>query len=445
MPKPSTGGVVVKQTARGLVYALRFRAYGRREYLTLGTSGEGWSRARAGEELANVLADVRRGIWRPPVSSVVPAPAEEVTFHRFASDWLAEVSPMLRPNTVLDYRWQLSYHLLPFFHAHRLSEITVAEVDRYRAEKVREGILSASSINKTLTRLGQILDVADERELIARNPMTVNRRRRKLKAPQPRRSYLDQAEQIATLLEAAGQLDREARRDRSTPRRAILATLAFSGLRIGELLALCWGDVDLAVGRLRVETSKTAAGVREVELLPALRDELAALRAAADGEPDALIFGTAAGRRQNPSNIRNRALALSVGRANDLLAARCQPPLPAGLTPHSLRRTYASLLFAIGRPAPEVMEQLGHTDARLTLRVYARAMRQSNDERDRLKALVNGADWAPMGTGDEAAPHASARGAARNTKNPRKSGGSETGHGWFRTSDLSRVKRALSR
>ena len=38
----------------------------------------------------------------------------------------------VREATVLDYRWQLSNHLLPFFHAHRLPDITVAEVDRYR-------------------------------------------------------------------------------------------------------------------------------------------------------------------------------------------------------------------------------------------------------------------------------------------------------------------------
>ena len=81
---------------------------------------------------------------------------------------------------------------------------------------------------------------------------------------------------------------------------------------------------------------------------------------------------------------------MSVERANELLAGRGNPPLPAHLTPHPLRHTYASLMFALGRPAPVVLEQLGHTDARVTLRVYARAMRQSPEERDRLKALVDG-------------------------------------------------------
>jgi integrase len=186
----------------------------------------------------------------------------------------------------------------------------------------------------------------------------------------------------------------------------MLATLAFAGLRIGELRALRWRDVDLAAGKLRVGASKTDAGIRVVELLPALRDELASLRAAGDMDPDELVFGTTSGQQQNASNIRNRALAKSVERANELLAARGAPPLPGRLTPHSLRRTYASLMFAPGRPAPVVMEQLGHTDARLTLRVYARAMRQSPEERDteprgarQSQSPCRRPDWAPTGTG----------------------------------------------
>jgi hypothetical protein len=144
---------------------------------------DGWTRQKAETELDNVLADIRRGIWQPPQPvEPPPEPEPEPTFHEFASAWLAEAEPGLRPNTVLDYRWQLTHHLLPFFAKHRLTEITVAEVDRYRVAKVREGRLNATSINKTLTRLGQILDVAEERELISRNPMSVNRRRRKLKA-----------------------------------------------------------------------------------------------------------------------------------------------------------------------------------------------------------------------------------------------------------------------
>ena len=72
----------------GRTFALRFRAYGKRRYITLGTADEGWTRAKAEEELANVLADVRRGIWKPPEASAsTVGEKEEPTFHEFASEW----------------------------------------------------------------------------------------------------------------------------------------------------------------------------------------------------------------------------------------------------------------------------------------------------------------------------------------------------------------------
>ena len=55
-------------------------------------------------------------------------------------------------------------------------------------------------------------------------------------------------------------------------RRPLLATLAFAGLRVGELLALRWRDVDLATGRIHVRASKTDEGVRTVDLRPELQD-----------------------------------------------------------------------------------------------------------------------------------------------------------------------------
>ncbi len=43
------------------------------------------------------------------------------------------------------------------------------------------------------------------------------------------------------------------------------------------------------------------------------------------------------------------------------------------------------------------LKQLGHTDPAFTLRVYAHLMRPSEDERERVKALVEGHDWAQIG------------------------------------------------
>jgi hypothetical protein len=170
MPRPATGQVVVDKRRRSPTYSLRFRAYGRREYVTLGTAEDGWTPAKAQTELAHVMADVQRGIWRPPEPEPAPEIDRDPTFHEFASQWFDASKGEWRPKTVLDYEWQLSCHLLPFFRGHRLSQITIAEVDRYRQAQVRRGELSVTSINKTITRLGQILEVAVEYGLIERNP-----------------------------------------------------------------------------------------------------------------------------------------------------------------------------------------------------------------------------------------------------------------------------------
>ena len=65
-------------------------------------------------------------------------------------------------------------------------------------------------------------------------------------------------------------------------------------------------------------------------------------------------------------------------------------PMPEGLTPHSLRRTFASVLHALGEDPGVVMDEMGHTDPSLVLRVYRQTMRRDDDEKTRLRALVEG-------------------------------------------------------
>ena len=304
MAKPATGAIVEKRTTRGTSYALRFRACGLRRYITLGTTADGWNRARAEDELQNVLADVRRGIWRPPAPALRVEVASDPTFHAFASEWFNAHRGEWAPNTVLDYEWQLRNHLLPFFAEHRLSQITIAEVDRYRQGKVDEASLSAESINKTITRLGQILEVAVEYELLARNPVRVNPRRRKLKAAKARPVHLDGVDQVVALLDAARELDGDAK----SRRYALVATLVFAGTRDDEVSLALVRDVDLARSRFEVGRSKTAAGLRTIDLLPVLHDILAEHKASHAGGLDDLLFPTARGGRRDKDNINKRVL-----------------------------------------------------------------------------------------------------------------------------------------
>jgi hypothetical protein len=54
------------------------------------------------------------------------------------------------------------------------------------------------------------------------------------------------------------------------------------------------------------------------------------------------------GMSQSPSNFRNRTMTRAMSHANTLLAERDEISIPLGLTPRSLRRTFAPLLYALG-------------------------------------------------------------------------------------------------
>ncbi len=381
MARQATGQVIVRKGKRGTTYAVRFRAYGKREYLTLGTAADGWTRKGAEAELANVMADVRRGIWRPSAIEAEPAPQAEPDFHSFATDWFERRKlDGLRPRTLEHLEWVLSYHLLPHFHALKLGEITPQAIDRYTAAKVKEGRLANATINKTVTVLGSVLELALEYGLIASNPAVG--RRRKLQTTKTTRPFLEPA-QIGVLLAAAGALDAEDRTGRRY-RRPLLATLAYAGLRIGELLALRWQDIDLAGGSIAVREAKTAAGVRSVDIQPELRDELAIWKASTSfGDRDDLAFPTGTGRPNSRGNIRKRVLLRAVERANQELAAASEDErLPEDLSPHALRRSFASMLAADGDDIRYTMDQLGHADPKVTLGIYAQVLKSKRRRAD---------------------------------------------------------------
>jgi integrase len=388
------------------VFALRFRAYARRYYVTLGSTEDGWTRDRAEEELQNVLADVRRGIWREPEPPPTPVVRQEPTFHEFASEWVARrETEGLAERTLVDLRGSLTNHLLPFFKSHRLSEITPQEIDRYTTGKARQRAeleerrkaalatgerfsergLSNGSINHTLRHLAQVMETAVDYGLLDSNPAAGKRRR--LKASTPARPWVE-PEQLPVFLDSADGAGR-----------MLLGILAGAGLRIGEALALRWRDVDLGTGSLHLLSSKTEKGVREVHLSPALREQLALWRADADHtEPGDFVVHTSTGGKHNPSNLRRDVLRPAVEAANASLDGLGIAPIGA-IGFHSLRRTYASLRCACGDDVRYTADQLGHEDPRFTLRVYAKATKR----RDRLarrhrEQYDRALEWARMGT-----------------------------------------------
>jgi integrase len=179
--------------------------------------------------------------------------------------------------------------------------------------------------------------------------------------------------------------------------------LAGAGLRVGEVLALERRDVNLAKGTLFIGRSKTEAGVRTVDLIPALRDELATYLAGSPEKPTDLMFPTLAGRPDNRNNIRRRLFHPAIKRANVRLAELGIEPI-SNVSPHGLRRTYASLRSAARDDPAYASGQLGHEDPTFTLRVYTHAVKRgqrlAGDELAEFNRALERAQWARMSTSE---------------------------------------------
>jgi integrase len=145
---------------------------------------------------------------------------------------------------------------------------------------------------------------------------------------------------------------------------AIFLTAAFTGLRLGELLALHWRDVDFTGSVLRVRGSYSAGHlttpksgkVRAVPLAPDVAAALAALgrRELFTGDDD-LVFIGATGSYVDGSALRRRY-------KHALAAAELRP-----LRFHDLRHTFGTRMIATA-DIRRVQEWMGHADIQTTMR-----------------------------------------------------------------------------
>ena len=439
--RPATGQIRRYRRGDGTTsFSLRVRAYGERFTVPLGTEIDGWTEPRAELELANVCAQIRAGIWAPPRPRTGDKQPEP-TFHEFASIWLrGRVAEGIADNTRRDLLWQLSNHLLPFFGGYLLGEITAELVREFKDGKLaeRERVIAAAdagsallsrderprralsntSINKFLVLLGRILTSAVRRGWIATNPTADIERLRVRRS----KGAILEADELESLIVAAGHSDRRAPnsaqrralvrelRDRqqfawreiaarlgiasSTAvylyrqadadtcddgRRALVATLGCGGLRATEAADLDVADVSLTHRKLRIRDAKTDAGVRDVDMTPRLHDELTRYFATrGDAAPNDPAFPTRTGARRDKDNIRQRVVAPALRTANRERTATGLPPIDVKVTPHTLRRTYISLMLAAGADVPYVQAQVGHADPKVTLEIYALVIKRRN-------------------------------------------------------------------
>ena len=320
------------------------------------------------------LADLRRDL------EAIGRPTARTPLADFLSTWLEGEAQRVRPATWKSREYHVRVYLSPAIGRIALGDLRPSDVERLTDHIIASGHsgLTARHVRATLRRA---LGEAQRDELVVRNVAALARPPR----AERRELHVLSADETRRLLD-------ETAEDEFGPLFAVAAT---TGLRLGEILGLCIGDLDgldgrtptftvrrslarVAGGGFGLAEPKTARSRRTLELGPtsvrALRRQKArqatARLAAGDlwQDRDGLLFTDELGRPLH---------SYAVSAAFTATLARLGLPR---VRFHDLRHGVASLLLAQGVPLKLVSEALGHSTITITADVYAHLTREQRRE-----------------------------------------------------------------
>ncbi|HXQ44651.1 MAG TPA: site-specific integrase [Acidimicrobiales bacterium] len=305
------------------------------------------TKANASLWLSVVEADLARGCFVDPK-------AGDVSVREYAEHWLDH--RVLRPRTVELYRGLLDRYVLPSLGEVQLGKLTPLTVRGWHSRMAKAGKPGPITIAKAYRLLKTICSTAVADELLVRNPCNV-------KGAAVERSKERPVLSVAQIDALVGSID---------PRYKGMVLLgSWCGLRLGELLALTRGDIDLVNGLIYVTKSaaelksgervvgppKTAAGIRKVAIPPHVLPAVEAHLDEFTGPDSAdLVFVGTKGQAVRRASLYTAWLAAVNGAGLE------------GTHFHDLRHTGATLAAMTGASTKELMSRLGHASPVAALR-----------------------------------------------------------------------------
>ena len=312
------------------------------------------TRKGAQKEEREILNSLGAGTYKAPT---IEAPAKSFpTFSQYAARFLRVAAIENKHSTQILKQQLIGHYLEPFFGEMTLDAIQVDTIEDFKgfmlARKHGRGgtTLSPKTINNALGCLSTVLTKAVEHKLLNHSP-----RVKMLPAARPSFDFLS-FEEAPRLMAAA-----------DTEWRTMITVALTSGLRLGELIALRWSDVDLPNGQLTVNQA-TYRGV--TDLPKGGRTRVVDLPA-----PTVALLKA----HQAETRLKGLYVFPQVD-GNQLREAQCRCPLEralkaAGITRdvgiigwHDLRHTYASHLAMLGVPIGTIQQLLGHSSLEMTQR-----------------------------------------------------------------------------
>ncbi len=307
-------------------------------------------------------------------------------YKEWLRDWLEHyMKPSTKDKTFTRYEQIVNQHLIPKLGDYEINELTPILVQRYISELLNSGNLKTgkglapNSVNSIIAVLqnslgtAHILGIADKYEMD------------KLKRPKAKEKQV-----TCFTPSEQKQIEQAAMLDKRIKMRGIVLCL-YSGVRIGELLALEWSDIDFNSGELSVnknchdgkdkggrliritDTPKTATSKRVIPLPKPILQMLKEMKK----------------NSSSPYVVSGGDTVLSIRsyqRSFELLLVKLKIP-HRGF--HSLRHTFATRALECGMDVKTLSEILGHKSATVTLNRYAHSlMEHKRDMMNRLGKLL---------------------------------------------------------
>jgi len=352
-------------------------------YIFIARPGQPRKKVKVGKDkrLAERVAEQTRAELL--VGKLGIAKDEAKPFREYAEIWKATVLPATcKPSTQTDYKSILKNHILPVFKDRPIDKIKKMEVKTFLLGKLNDGY-AQSTVTHIKNALGGILNLAVDDEAIPGNPAHRLGKIFSDKINQPAKVVPLSRADLSTLLNAFAEKQPEYYH--------LILTLARSGLRIGEALALKWDDLDFDDRFIHVQRNFSRGEIqlpkngksRNVDMSNQLAEALRKLSTTRKAQtlkngwhklPE-WLFINSKGNPVNKDNFRNRIFNPLL----DELEIR-------KIRIHDLRHTFASHLIEAGWPMAYVRDQLGHHSIKVTVDIYGHLSPEGN------KAAVNSLD-----------------------------------------------------
>ncbi|MET7026015.1 site-specific integrase [Ligilactobacillus salivarius] len=295
-------------------------------------------------------------------------------------EWLSLHQTRVKPSTFYNIKVRVDKYVRPYFKDMYVDKIKLRQCQDFTNKTFKTApkayVYSISIVKNTL-------DYALRLGMIESNPMLYVIKPKKQTTISDKHDNFYNKDELKKFLNVAKDIDLK--------KYTLFRLLAFSGIRIGECLALTWHDLDyknntIAINKtlartkksFKIQIPKTKSSIRKISLdvetiqvlkMWQLEQRKQLLKIGINAlDSQQLIFNS-----NKNSFIFNSVIAYDI----KLIAKK------AGIYPittHGFRHTHATLLFASGLDIKQVQARLGHSNVQTTLNIYTHAIQDKQDK-----------------------------------------------------------------